>query len=163
VLASDAKINLAGRNKAALLIEKYGVKGFDYAGNAAPDLKIWPSTRSALIVNPHLGVERKARACSQVSQVFAEPKSLIKLLMRAIRTHQWLKNLLVFVPLLAAHAWLDPVSVKHAVLAFLAFSLCASSIYLVNDMLDLDSDRAHARKKTVLWRPVICLYSRRSG
>ncbi|WP_257455733.1 UbiA family prenyltransferase [Archangium lipolyticum] len=66
---------------------------------------------------------------------------------KALRVHQWAKNVLVFVPLLAAHKALNLPMLLHAVLGFIAFSLCASSVYVLNDLLDLDSDRRHPTKR----------------
>jgi len=147
VLGTEPGMNLGGRRKKEMLVERFGSRGFDYAGNAAPDLHIWPDARHAIVVNPDRGVERKARQCAAVEQVHVDRKTGIALVARAIRVHQWLKNLLVFVPLLAAHAWNDGAALMHSLLAFVAFSMSASAIYLVNDALDLDSDRAHPRKK----------------
>lgn len=147
VLGTGPGVNLGGQRKRALLVQQFGRQGFDYAGNARPDLHIWPDARHAIVVNPDFGIERKARACARVERVYVDRKRGVALVSRAIRVHQWLKNLLVFVPLLAAHAWGDATALVRAMLAFAAFSLGASAIYLVNDALDLDSDRAHPRKK----------------
>lgn len=65
--------------------------------------------------------------------------------LRLLRPHQWLKNLLIFVPMMAAHE-LTIAAFWHAMIAFVAFSLTASGTYVLNDLLDLDSDRAHPRK-----------------
>lgn len=147
VFGSGADVNLGGQRKRALLVKRFGRHGFDYAGNAHPDLHIWPDARRAIVVNPDRGIERKARACADVERVYVDRNTGIGLVARAIRVHQWLKNLLVFVPLLAAHAWSNGTALLHASLAFAAFSFGASAIYLVNDALDLDADRAHPRKK----------------
>jgi 4-hydroxybenzoate polyprenyltransferase len=68
-------------------------------------------------------------------------------LARALRVHQWIKNLLVFVPLLMAHRILDAGVLTQATLAFIAWCLCASAVYLINDRLDLEADRLHATKR----------------
>jgi 4-hydroxybenzoate polyprenyltransferase len=68
--------------------------------------------------------------------------------MRALRLHQWAKNVLMFVPLVLAHQALDPDKIGALLIGFLAFSLCASSVYLLNDLLDLGVDRLHPRKRT---------------
>jgi len=147
VLATDAERNLAGVHKLHALLALFGTKGFDYAGNASPDLAIWPCARRAILVNPERGIEARARGLTEVEAVFSDRKPLLKVIVRAIRVHQWLKNLLVFLPLIGAHAWGDPAAILLSLLAFAAFSLCASAIYLINDALDLDSDRAHSRKR----------------
>ncbi len=83
-----------------------------------------------------------------MSRVFAGPGGGFLDVLRALRLHQWLKNILVFLPLLAAHRQQEMALVVDALLAFLAFGLCASSVYVVNDLLDLPSDRAHDRKRS---------------
>src|SRR5262249_40884719 len=65
----------------------------------------------------------------------------------SLRPHQWLKNLLVFVPLAAAHQLANPVLLGFAVRAFLAFSLGASAVYLLNDLHDVAADQSHPRKR----------------
>lgn len=147
VLASTATVNLSGRRKLQAMIEACGERHFDYAGNARVDLQIWPHARRAILVNASAAVERVARAQGEVEAVFREGKGGVAPYLKATRPHQWLKNVLIFVPLLTAHAWNDYSAVWHSLLAFVAFSLCASSVYLVNDLLDLPSDRAHPRKR----------------
>lgn len=147
VFSTEPGVNLGGSNKKKVLVERFGAQGFDYAGNASPDLHIWPHARRAILVNPDRGIERKARRCADVEHVYVDRKSGPALVARAIRVHQWLKNLLVFVPMLAAHQWGNGGVLANVLLAFGAFSCSASAIYLVNDAFDLDSDRAHPRKK----------------
>jgi 4-hydroxybenzoate polyprenyltransferase len=147
VLASTGSVNLSGKKKLKAMVEACGENRFDYAGNARVDLQIWPHARNAILVNPGLGVEAAARRVGRVQEVFHEGQRGIAPLLKAMRPHQWLKNVLIFVPLLTAHVWLDPAAVWRSLLAFIAFSLCASSAYIVNDLLDLPSDRAHPRKR----------------
>lgn len=147
VLASDAEINLAGKAKLRTLIQRFGEKGFDYIAGAPIDLTIWPHANKAILVNPERGVEKAARRSSNVEQVFDDRKEGLTAYLRAVRAYQWLKNLLVFVPLVAAHKLADPIAVLQAVMAFIAFSLCASSAYILNDLLDLPADRSHPRKR----------------
>lgn len=146
VLASDGRLNMAGEHKLQAILSLAGEKPFDYAGNASIDLKIWPRAREAILVHPENGVEDAARKSACVGRVFTSPKTGLLPYVKAMRIHQWLKNLLVFVPLLTAHAWGNGLAVLHSLQAFLAFGLCASSVYLLNDLLDLPSDRAHPRK-----------------
>ncbi len=145
--ASDDRVNLSGNRKLALLEEQFGKKGFDYAGNASVDLPIWQGAASGIVVNASGGLTRKAKAGGNITQVFSDKKNYFGQFVRAIRMHQWAKNLLIFVPLLTAHLYTDPVSVTQSIWAFFAFSLCASSVYVLNDLLDLDADRRHARKR----------------
>ena len=147
VIASTATNNLSGQAKSRALVERFGARGFDYVGNAHADLTVFSQARNAMLVAPKLGVERSARRRGSVDVVFAAEATGIQRYARALRVHQWLKNLLVFVPLLAAHAYVDVQLVGAAVVAFVAFCVCASGVYLINDMLDLAADRAHVRKR----------------
>jgi len=146
VLASDRTVNLAGTAKAARLVEQFGEGGFDYCGNERRDLAIWRHAGGAIVVNGGARLETVAARAVPLIRAFPSNARPLKSLSRALRPHQWAKNLLVIVPLLAAHGATDPGSVTAAVLAFVAFSLCASCVYLVNDLLDLEADRAHPRK-----------------
>jgi 4-hydroxybenzoate polyprenyltransferase/phosphoserine phosphatase len=147
VLATDGDRNLAGPHKAETLVERYGERGFDYAGNAAVDLAVWRHARRALVVNAKPRLADQARALCEVERVFAPDASAWRPWGRALRLHQWLKNVLIFVPLVAGHVWNQPDTLLLALLAFLSFGLCASSVYLLNDLLDLSADRRHPRKR----------------
>ncbi|MBC3924673.1 hypothetical protein QCBJ_12080 [Pseudomonas sp. QC2] len=146
VLATDGECNLSGHRKRDALIERFGEQGYDYVGNANEDLAVWASAQSAYVVNPGRGVERRARLQGNVKCVFNSNAAGLKDWLRAIRLHQWVKNALVFVPLLAAHQLTNPPLLWQGVLAFLLFGLCASSVYILNDLLDLADDRHHASK-----------------
>lgn len=147
VLSSDGRDNLAGGAKAMALVERFGAKGFDYAANAAIDVPAWAQARHAVVVNAPPSVERAAADVGTVGRTFPRNPASPVTLLRALRPHQWAKNLLVFVPVLTAHLAFEPVALVQASLAFAAFCLCASSVYVVNDLLDLPSDRAHPRKR----------------
>ena len=147
VLASTATHNLKGSAKADAIATDAGGKPFVYAGDHAADLPIWQRAAGALLVNASANTARRARQLTRVEREFPPATSSLRALPRALRMHQWLKNALVFVPLLAAHAWSDPLAWKAAIAMFFAFSLCASGIYLLNDLVDLPADRAHPRKK----------------
>jgi 4-hydroxybenzoate polyprenyltransferase len=145
VWASDRANNLAGTAKAAKLVEQFGEGGFDYCGNERRDLEIWRRARGAIVVRGGARLERDAARQTSVLQSFPPPVSTPRSILRALRPHQWAKNVLILVPLLAAHST-DPESLAQAALAMIAFCLCASSVYVVNDLLDLEADRAHPRK-----------------
>lgn len=147
VMGSDGKTNLSGNNKLKAMEARFGDKGFDYAGNAEVDLKIWPHAREAILVNASRRLLSKARKITSVSHIFNDKKMLLKMVIKALRIHQWAKNILIFVALIVAHKVNNPLSLFHSVLAFITFGLCASGVYLLNDMLDLDADRKHPRKK----------------
>ncbi len=146
VMASDGMTNLSGKHKAEALEQRFGPAGFDYAGNSHADLAVWQCARQAVIVNASAGLTRKAEARYKVERVFPSPTLGIKDGCRVLRVHQWMKNLLLFVPLLAAHQITNTDAWLALILAFFSFSLCASSVYIVNDLLDLESDRQHPRK-----------------
>jgi len=146
VLASDATHNLSGSKKAVALVERFGERGFDYCGNERKDLAIWEHARGAIVVNGGGALEAAAAEVTQLVQVFAPSGKRLRAALRALRLHQWAKNVLVFVPLLTAHRLSDMGAVMTSFWAFLAFGLCASSVYLLNDMLDLEADRLHPRK-----------------
>ena len=146
VIASDGVRNMAGSAKAAALDAAYGPRGYDYAGNSRKDLAVWRHARRAVVVNASQAVLADAGTCCEVERAFPGPSFGIASWRRVLRVHQWMKNVLLFVPLLAAHRMAEPGLWGVMLLAFLAFSLCASSVYVANDLLDLESDRQHPRK-----------------
>lgn len=147
VMASDGVRNLGGITKAESLVERYGDRGFDYVGNSSADLKVWNHARRAVVVNGSRLLACKTREFCEVEREFPRPQQGLATAARVLRAHQWMKNLLLFVPVIAAHQIVDPGLWMALVMAFLAFSLCASSVYILNDLLDLESDRAHPRKR----------------
>ncbi len=148
VLASDRSTNLSGGRKLEYLQRLFGAGGFDYAGDAMVDLPLWQQARQALLVNPRPGVQGAVERQGGTPTVFDDREGHpFKRYLKALRIHQWLKNLLLFVPLLMAHRFAEPVLVGQALLAFLVFGLCASSVYLLNDLLDLPDDRRHPIKR----------------
>jgi len=148
VMASDGMTNLSGKNKAEALEKRFGPSGFDYAGNSRADLAVWKCARQGVIVNALAKLTKDAEALCEVERVFPSSALSIKDGFRVLRVHQWMKNLLLFVPLLAAHQITSTDAWLALILAFFSFSLCASSVYIVNDLLDLESDRQHPRKCT---------------
>jgi 4-hydroxybenzoate polyprenyltransferase/phosphoserine phosphatase len=147
VLASNGKINLRGKNKVKLLAERFGVRGFDYAGNSSVDLPVWEQSRQAIVVGGDQALADRARQKTTVSHVFGPDPRFWSALARALRPHQWVKNLIIFVPLLTAHVLAETSRLLQAGLAFVAFSFCASAVYILNDLFDLDADRHHPTKR----------------
>ena len=147
VIASDVNTNLISEKKLAALKDRFGHKGFAYAGNSRDDINIWACSCLAIIVNAKSVVQVQATQVVSASKIF--PPAKLKCLdwIKALRIYQWLKNLLLFVPLLAAIQFGNFQSLATLSLAFISFSLCASSVYIINDLLDLESDRHHPRKK----------------
>jgi 4-hydroxybenzoate polyprenyltransferase/phosphoserine phosphatase len=147
VLASDGRVNLSGEQKRERLRAELGEKGFDYVGNSPRDLPVWASARRAVLVGGTAGLRARAARVAEVERVLDERGARPLDYLRALRLHHWLKNLLVFVPLLAAHRFTDALLAGRASLAFLAFGLCASCVYLLNDLMDLEADRHHPHKR----------------
>lgn len=147
VLASNGVINLSAENKAKVLVDRFGQHGFDYAGNSRADLPVWAVCRRAIVVGPNAPLRRAVAKIADVERDFAPPLAGVKAWIAELRIHHWSKNLLVFLPLLGAHQLGNLPALLAVGLAFLAFCLCASSVYVVNDLLDLESDRRHARKR----------------
>ena len=147
VIASDRDNNLSGGGKERALCERFGENGFDYAGNSRADLDVWRSANHAIVVNPDRGVEQAVQAQNRHERTIKEEGRGFADYVRAARPHQWLKNLLIFVPVLAGHKVGEPFEVMQSIYAFVAFSLCASSVYLLNDLMDLPADRSHPRKR----------------
>jgi 4-hydroxybenzoate polyprenyltransferase/phosphoserine phosphatase len=148
VIASEGTINLAGKNKAFTLIEKYGENGFDYVGNSSIDLLVWEKSKQGVVVNGSNRLVDRASAITEVIHVISKEKSNLKTWIKVFRVHQWIKNILIFVPIFAAHQAITGELWINLGLAFLSFSLCASSVYIANDLLDLESDRLHSRKRS---------------
>ena len=147
VLASDGQCNLSGVRKAAVLTQRYGAGGFDYAGNGRVDLHVWRHARAAWVVNASDGLSRAAADLTRVAGHLPAQGGGLRGWLRALRIHQWLKNLLVFAPLLASHRFLEVPAILAALAVFVAFSLCASGVYVLNDLFDLAADRQHPRKR----------------
>jgi 4-hydroxybenzoate polyprenyltransferase len=148
IMASDGTTNLDGPRKADALVDRFGAAGFDYAGNSSVDLAVWARARRAIVVDAPSKVVRRARELATVEREFAREPIGLRQWGRVLRVHQWLKNLLLFVPLIGAHRFSDGLVWQVLALAFLSFSLCASAVYVANDLLDLDSDRDHPRKRS---------------
>ena len=147
VLGSDGATNLTGAKKLDGLRKRLGFDDFDYIGNDVPDLPLLENAAEAMVANPSQRLSRRLRAHGiQPTHVFKEGRPTLQSLVKALRPHQWAKNLLIFVPLLCSHA-LTKGKLLTALAAFCCFSVSASAAYLVNDLVDVDSDRRHPRKR----------------
>lgn len=146
VLGSDASHNLKSRMKLQAIEQDAGTQGFAYAGNGFPDLAVWKHAAEIIVVNARPGILRQAEELRAPSLIIAPRPFRIRQLIKALRLHQWAKNALLFVPLMAAHD-LEAERWLSTLLAFVAFGMCASATYIVNDLFDLASDRAHPRKR----------------
>lgn len=146
VIASEGEVNLTGPRKLAA-IQALAPEGFVYAANSREDLIIWKNAAGAVLVNAPPSVAREAQRERVAERVFTPGPVRASEWLYALRVHQWMKNLLVFVALLTSFRLTDLSAVGEAVVAFIAFSLCASAVYVLNDLLDLEADRAHPRKR----------------
>lgn len=146
-VASDGVTNMTRQNKLAELQRRSGGAGFDYAGNSAADLCLWREARQAYVVDASDVVMRQARQLCSLQRVFDYPGTGARQILQALRPHQWLKNLLIFIPLILAHQLHHRTKIEAVTIAFLAFSFSASALYIINDLLDLESDRKHPTKR----------------
>lgn len=146
-LGTSDNVNLSGKHKAAKLTALFGSKQFAYAGNARADIPVWLAAKEAIVVNATPSTRLAAKQVTTIVQEFSGPKITAATIRHALRIHQWLKNLLIFIPLLTAHQISNWAAGLQAVLAFFSFSLLASAIYLINDLCDLESDRKHQTKR----------------
>ena len=147
VLASDGKTNLSGVRKRDLLVKEFGVGGFDYVGNSRKDLTVWRAARRALVVGSPGSIQTAFGHLSNVDRTFECDQADWRTYLRSLRIYQWLKNVLIFVPLVAAHRFNEISLLVLTCLAFVSFGLCASSVYVLNDLLDLPDDRRHPTKR----------------
>jgi len=145
VLATSDQVNLKGKRKLAALQQHYP-QGFVYAGDCSADLPIWAQAKGAILVGVPDAVGKTVRNGQAVEHEFFNAAAGLATWLKALRVHQWAKNLLLLVPLLTSFVFLEPAWLGAMVLAFMSFCLAASATYLVNDLWDLESDRAHPRK-----------------
>jgi len=150
VLASDGARNLAGSNKLRAFREHFGER-FSYIGNARPDIPILTVCEQPMVANPDRALMSGLRAAEVVpTHIFRDQIPDAKAWLKAIRLHQWAKNVLIFLPLLLAHVWKSAhplAAIAGALIAFISFGLCASATYIVNDLLDIEADRRHHTKR----------------
>lgn len=145
IFASEDGVNLKGEAKAGRLADAFGAHGFDYIGNDTSDIPVWRISRRALVFGVPSRVKRIGREVPNAIQI-GTPEFALKRYFLALRPHQWLKNVLVALPAVAAHDFSIPQLIP-LLIAFVSFSFGASSVYLVNDMIDLPHDRAHPEKR----------------
>jgi 4-hydroxybenzoate polyprenyltransferase/phosphoserine phosphatase len=147
VLGSDGATNLTGSKKLDSLRTRLDSAAFDYVGNDTPDLPLLAQATEAMVANPSLRLRMRLKARGiRPAHLFLERVPAFKSVWKAVRPHQWAKNLLIFIPLLCSHA-LTRGKLLTALAAFCCFSLTASSAYIVNDLLDMEADRRHPRKR----------------
>lgn len=147
VIGSNGVHNMRGATKALVLEGRFGARGFDYVGDSNVDFEVWRVSRHALVVTNRARFVRAINSFAPVEKVFPRSRNTFAVVLRALRSHQWSKNLLVVVPILTGHQLANlPILLRGAV-AFCSFSLVCSGVYLLNDILDLDADRSHQTKR----------------
>lgn len=146
VLASNQHVNLKGAAKLKAIQAELG-PAFAYAGDSRADIPIWQQAQAAVLVGVSPAVANTIRASTPIECEFPRAQAKLSVWLRALRLHQWLKNLLLFVPLLTSFSLVNMDRLLSVMLGFLAFSLAASATYVVNDLWDLENDRAHPRKR----------------
>jgi 4-hydroxybenzoate polyprenyltransferase/phosphoserine phosphatase len=152
VIATHDGVNLTGLAKAKALVSRFGDRGYDYVGNDLPDVAVFANARHAWVVNPTPSLRRRLGELANLELVIeAAPDSRFASYLRALRPVQWVKNLLVFVPLLATLESATASAFARSFGVFFAFGLVASSVYVLNDLLDLSADRQHPRKRRRPW------------
>src|SRR5262249_9021577 len=141
-------VNLAGQAKLAAIQKHAGDSAFDYIGDSSADLPIWKKASTPILVNPSGRLKSKANRISGKVAELCPQKPLLRQLLRTMRPLQWSKNALIFAPLLLSHQIFAGNRLLNGLLAIITFSLAASAVYIVNDLLDLDSDRQHPYKRS---------------
>ncbi|MFQ5563768.1 MAG: UbiA family prenyltransferase [Parvularculaceae bacterium] len=151
-IASDGVRNLKGAKKAAAISdyanEKTGAAAFDYIGDSKADRPVWRIAEKAIVVAPDEQAGARAAAPVRPARVLPKPRATARDAVKALRFHQWVKNVLIFAPLFLSHQFMDVSKSLAAVIAFVCFGLTASATYIWNDLFDLHVDRRHPRKRT---------------
>ncbi|MBF9036447.1 UbiA family prenyltransferase [Rhodobacterales bacterium HKCCE2091] len=142
---SDGSMNLKGPTKAEFLAARYGRGGFAYMGDSSADLAVWSLAGAAITVGATRDTRRKVDATGLPVEHIERPAAPKSTLFEAMRPHQWMKNVLVFVPLVANQEF-EPWRILWACAAFVSMCMMASAGYMLNDLLDLADDRNHPRK-----------------
>ncbi len=143
---STENLNLKGKNKLAWIESRYP-GSFEYIGDSSADLPIWRKSTHAVLVNPSNSTSSKVKSIGNQCEVIQDQPDLPRLIKKQLRVNQWIKNLLIAVPLIAAHQVKNFDLVFSTILAMISFSLIASMVYVMNDMLDVENDRKHPTKK----------------
>jgi 4-hydroxybenzoate polyprenyltransferase/phosphoserine phosphatase len=167
VLASDGEQNLKGETKLHVIrsyCQQHDYVCFDYVGDSDADIPIWRNARLSYLVAPSPVLLRKVQRFTDTATVLGKRNSPFSAIIKSLRPHQWIKNSLVFIPLLASHKIFIMQNILAVLLAFLCFSVSASAVYILNDLLDIDADRRHPKKRKrpfadgslpVIWGPLL--------
>lgn len=143
---SSDTVNMKGKNKLTW-IESERLGEFEYIGDSSADLPIWQRSAQAVLVNPTRSIKDKVRSFGKPTEIISDQPNTIQLILKQLRTHQWIKNILITVPLVSAHKITELDVLLRTVIGMISFSLIASMVYVLNDMLDVENDRRHPTKK----------------
>jgi len=116
-------------------------ENFDYIGSSNTSANIWKHADKSYLV----GKDNSSGV--KFEKHFETPSASFAAIVKAVRAHQWLKNLLVFVPIITSQQFMAPGALINTIIMFFCFGAVASFGYIVNDLLDLQSDRIHQSKK----------------
>src|SRR5271165_3891814 len=144
--ASTGSEGLSDATKVQRLVDAFGTGGFDYIGSGADDYPIWAVARKRIATRETAAVRASLVQLDREATFLSTRTNRARAWAKLLRVHQWAKNALVFVPLATAHRF-DLPAFGAAIAAFVAFSLAASAIYILNDLVDIDADRKHPTKK----------------
>jgi 4-hydroxybenzoate polyprenyltransferase/phosphoserine phosphatase len=147
IYGTENGVNLKSKRKAEFLNNKFGKGKYVYAGDAKVDYNIWDDSAKAIVVSDNKSFIDQVNSKYEVENVFYDKKNLLKTIIKEIRVYQWVKNILLFLPLLLAHSISNVTLLTDVIIGFFSFSLSASFVYVLNDLLDLQSDRSHPRKR----------------
>lgn len=148
---SDSKTNLSGVNKRDFLDRKFGKGHYEYVGNSTSDLPIWKNASLAVVKSNNKRLLSKVKDLDIRMRTLTTKVDFTEITVKQLRLHHWSKNILVLVPLFAAHEYSDVDKILPTIAAFLCFGLVASGTYILNDVVDIDADRRHSEKK---FRPI---------
>lgn len=146
VFGSDGHTNLKGVQKAKYLCKRFGSKNFAYMGDSAADFAVWEHASEIITVSLSSKIKKKADKKFENVEHLISTKSKLNIYLKALRPHQWIKNLLVFIPLLAGHQFYENTIIQ-SLIAFISFSMIASGVYIINDLFDLQHDRQNQEKR----------------
>lgn len=147
VFATEGSLNFVGDEKLKKLKNEFGVMGFSYIGDSKKDISILESSVHAYVVNNKSVFETVSQVNNQVTFLPFRSENVVVGLLRGLRPHQWAKNILIFLGPLAGHVIFQADILISSVILFCCFTMVASSVYLLNDLIDLESDRKHQTKK----------------
>lgn len=145
VVGSDGAHNLKGPAKAQALAERHP-DGFAYVGDSSADIPVFAAAKRGYGVRLSSQAESAIRSEGHPVERLIPRESRVPALLRAMRLHQWFKNILIFVPAGLALDALYPAEVARVAFGFVLLGVLASATYIINDLFDLNSDRAHPRK-----------------